>query len=522
MLSLLTDIIIKMNFFKITRIQLGLGLIFILALTLRFLYFPNNVYFGFDQARDAFASQEIMRGNLRLVGPPTSGNLFHHGVLYYYIFGPIYTLFNGNPEAVSAFLRIFNSLGVFIIFIITVVIFNPTAAIFASLLFAFSYEQTQFSLFLNHPSLAVISVLIFYLGLSLWIFRKEKRGLFISLFGLALSIQFEFVELQLIPIFLLFLIYFRKELPSFINPRNIFLAFLIFIIPVSTYLLTEIKNDFYILRHLPLFFTGENSIGGVTIFPLKLQLVIADRFIQDNLISFYPISVLIALILLVMMFKYLKDKIFKDKIVFLSFWFFGGLLIYFITSDDAYFYNTGTSISLLIFASFLLSRLYQKNKYLALTLLIFIIISNLYLITKNNPSGPNQKINPQRGLVLSSEREVLDFIYRKAEGKEFAVNALTMPLNINTTWSYLFEWYGQKKYGYLPVWGGDAAEGYYGNLKVNKARSTLPEKRFLIIEPKDGIHSYLIDQFIANENIFTEAIEKKKIGALEVWIQKLR
>ena len=146
----------------------------------------------------------------------------------------------------------------------------------------------------------------------------------------------------------------------------------------------------------------------------------------------------------------------------------------------------------------------------------------MYLITKNNPLGPNQKINPQIGLLLKDQQRVLDFIYQSASGEDFAVNALTMPYNVNTTWSYLFEWYGKKKYGYVPVWGGDAAEGFPGNLKVETARSKLPDKRFLIIEPNEGIPSYLRDSFIANEENYNKTIEKKKIGTMEIWVQQPR
>ncbi|MBS3118175.1 hypothetical protein J4417_00650, partial [Candidatus Woesearchaeota archaeon] len=71
------------------KILLLLFIIFVLALTLRFLYFPNNIYFGFDQARDAFASLEIVFGEFRVVGPPTSVDGWFHGPLYYYLYAPL-------------------------------------------------------------------------------------------------------------------------------------------------------------------------------------------------------------------------------------------------------------------------------------------------------------------------------------------------------------------------------------------------------------------------------------------------
>lgn len=504
------------------NLLLALGLIFLAALAIRFLYFPNNVYFGFDQARDAFASQEIFQGHLKIIGPPTSSPVFRHGVLYYYIFGPIYHFSGGSPEAVSAFLRVLNAVGVILIFFIAWTIFNPAVGLISAILFAFSFEQTQFSLFLNHPSLVVPALLVFYLGLALWIFKNRSYGLLIALFGLGLSIQFEFVEWQLAGIFLLYLTYFRKHLPR-PNITALIWAVLAFITPLATYLIAEVKNNFSSSRYLAESFTNHSSTSGRMVASGIFDFgFIAHRFLTDNLIFEPTLAIPTGIFLLFTLVIFLRKEKYRQELVFLSLWFFGGFLVYTATRDHAYFYNTGTSISLLVFVSFLLYRSLQSSRRLFLLFLICIIGSNLYLIAQNNQFGPNQYINPQKGLVLSDEKRVVDFIYQKAAGQEFAVNALTMPFNINTTWSYLFQWYGQKKYGYLPVWGGDAAEGYYGNLKVVRARSTLPPKRFLVIEPKDGIYPYIIDKFLQDEAIFTDTIEKRQIGTMEVWVQKPR
>ena len=40
-----------------------LVLIFIIALLIRFTFFPQNVYFGYDQARDSYTSLEILKGH---------------------------------------------------------------------------------------------------------------------------------------------------------------------------------------------------------------------------------------------------------------------------------------------------------------------------------------------------------------------------------------------------------------------------------------------------------------------------
>lgn len=491
-----------------------LTIFFLLAICLRLFYFPQNTYFGFDQARDALAVREILNGDLKVTGPPTAAGVINHGVLYYYIFAPFYFFSGGDPSSVSLFLRILNSTGVFLIYLIVYPMFGVAAGLFSSFLFAISYEQTQFSLFLNHPSLAVISALLFYLGLSTWIFRKKEWGFLLALFGLGLSIQFEFVEIQLLAIFTLFLIVFRRRIPK-LSIKKIIIIMISFFLPLSSYIISEVKNNFITAKQIPLLLLGSSSQQNQYI-----HFSIISRSLQDNILAQPTLAAILGLALLAIFIRFFLKKNFIIQLTFLALWFFGGLLVYFITSNDAYFYNTGTSISLLIFAAFLLSRTYSKNKIVSLLILSLVFASNIYLITMNNPLGPNQKINPQIGLLLRDQQKIIDFIYQKAEGEKFAVNALTMPYNVNTTWSYLFEWYGQKKYGYVPVWGGDAAFGFPGNLKIEKAKSRLPDKRFLIIEPLEGIPSYLIDSFIANEENYTNTIEKKNVGTMQVWVQK--
>ena len=98
----------------------------------------------------------------------------YHGSAFYYIFGPIYKLFGTDPEVLSMFLRIYNAFGIFLVYFIALNLFkDKKIALLSSIFFAFSFEQTQYAMFLGHPALGVISTLVFYLGLSLFIFNKK-------------------------------------------------------------------------------------------------------------------------------------------------------------------------------------------------------------------------------------------------------------------------------------------------------------------------------------------------------------
>lgn len=500
------------------RFTLGLLAILALAIILRFLYFPTNIYFGFDQARDAFISQELLKGHLKIVGPTTSTPGLNHGALFYYIFAPIYFFGNGNPEALSIFLRLYNALGIVLIFFIGTIIFNRYTGLLSALLFAFSYEQTQYALYMTHPALAVLTVLLYYLGLSLFFFKKKTYGLTLAAIGLGLSFQFHFLLFYLGFSAIIMFILLRNQLPK-LNLKVFVFAGLALFFTTLIYIAAEIKFGFPIFTKLFQASTGIASGQSGQFGLIDGAIFASKRYIQDNLFFDSPTSPILLLVFATIAVILLKTQHLRPKIIFLLIWFIVGLFSYFISKTSLYFYGVGTSLSLIIFASFLLNRLYKKLPILSVLVIIVILISNLYLITKNNSRGPNPEINVQTGMMLSEQKKVIDYIYSKAGNDRFAVNALTMPLNINTTWSYLFEWYGAQKYGRLPVWGGIAASGYPGNLEVNNSRSTLPDKRFLIIEPTRGVENH-VKSFLTEEGWFTDTIEERRFGEFIVRFQK--
>lgn len=494
--------------------------IFFLAVIIRFLFFPDNIYFGFDQARDAFEALSIAHGNLKTIGPSTSFEGLFHGVAYYYLIAPILFLFNGSPEALSIFMRLLNACGVFVVFYLGYVLFSRRAGFFAAILYAFSFEQTQFSIYMGNPSPAVLSVGLMYLGLALLIFRKKPWGLVLATFCLGLSIQFQFALFYLIVPLVLMLIYFRKEI--FKTPKKYFIYSLVsLILATSTFILGELKYNFKTLSGLlNLAGSGKEKDLGVIIETFGFKI---SRIINFNLAGDLIPPILIGTILLgFLIWSFKKDKSNRKVFVFLSIWFFSLLATDLISGGTKnlannvplFYPNIGVSISLLLFISYLLN----KARFFGVAILILIVLLNINLIFKLNPKGTISEINVQQGMLLSDQKKVLDYIYSDSKGEKFAVKAVTMPFLINTTWSYLFSWFGQNKYGYVPIWNGKNAVGYPGNLVVEEAQEKLPQKRYLIIEPTRGIHEYTVNDFLKEENIFTKVVEEKKIG--EFIVQK--
>ncbi|MBI4058888.1 glycosyltransferase family 39 protein [Candidatus Microgenomates bacterium] len=503
------------------KFPLIVWLIFIIGLLVRLLYFPQNVYFSFDQARDAFTAQQILKGDFKIIGPPSaaSDKLFP-GPLIYYIYAPIYGIFGKSPENISLFLRLFNALGILLVFKIGQIIFNRKVGILSALLFAFSYEQSQYALFISHQPLAVIPVLLFYLGLSLLIFAKKSQGLILTMLGWGVAIQFHYVYILLLPILLMILLIFRRSIFPILKLKTILICLGIFLLTTSTYFITEFKFHFRLLSGIWEKLAATSSLSDKThLFYSQETLFIINRFLHDTFLANYNYTPILWFILAGILIILLKNQKIRLTIVFLLLWFMGGLIPYFLSGTPSYYYAAAGSVSLLIFATFILEKFLAKRIIFQILLILLIIFNNISLIRQFNPHGLNPDMVIQPEMTTNYEKAALDYIYKSSQNQPFAVNGLTIPLNINTTWSYLFEWYGQAQYHYLPVWGGEAAAGFSGNLSIMNDRSKLPLLQFLIIEPTVGIKEYDKQKFFREENYFTKVIEEKQFGPITIQLR---
>lgn len=494
-------------------------LIFLLGLAIRFLYFPNNIYFGFDQARDAFTTLDILHGQLKLVGPSTSYEGLFHGVLYDYILVPIYFISQGAPEGLAIFLRITNALGIILIFYLAKILFNQKVASVSAILLAFSFEQTQFSIYMGNPSLAALSVPLMYFGIASVVFLKKRWGLPLALFALGISIQFEFALFYLILPFVLLLIIYRNEFKK-ISLKEFGFSLFVFLVSISTYILAELKFDFRTIRTLLIQLTQSSDKSFIV--TIKSYLETLSTIARLNFLGEAGYRWLFLLfIFLIFVFLVIKFKKFRNQLIFLGVWFFSLFFAYFLgggraTGEQLYYTNIGVSQSLIIFISLLLTFLYDKYRIIFYPVLSILLFLNLQQIFQYNPYGTITAINVQQRMLLEDEKRVLDLIYQDANGQMFAAKGLTLPLQINTTWSYLYEWYGKNKYGYVPVWGDYNASGYHGNLIINDAQSKLPPLRYTIFEPQTGIRAFDIESYITNEGWFTDIVWEKKIGAFTI------
>ncbi len=498
-----------------------LGIIFIIALAVRFYYFKQNIYFGFDEARDALVAENIyLKGDFKLIGPPASGNtgLFHRPSFWDMV-GPLYLLAGGNLYIVSAVFRIINALGIFLVFAIAKKLFSKKAGYVAAFLYAISFEQSQYAIYFSKEALALICWLIIML-IVVSIYKKENRtkiwGLPIISLCFGLMIQFNIIYagfgLGIIALFCLIFPQLKQ-----IKLKSWILAILAFGVTMSTFIVAELKYNFREIK------TAINLIhGGFGVMNAgqSKYSLFWDKYLtmfRDNLVGLsLDINwqrVVIACVAIVftawLVISAIKDK----KYAILLAWLFTWVGIMLAGGHLGYYTNIALSVSILIGVGVILDKIENKN-LLIWIILLGIIISNGLLIYDRRDKGLITTIKPQPYMNLVDERKIIDQMYTEAAGRGFTLRLTGIPYRIQTVWYYLLNQYGYKKYGYFPYWEHGNVLGYPGELPVPTNGTTC--LRFLVREPMRGLPVDLVELDEKDENYFSTIIDRKEIGQFTI------
>lgn len=486
--------------------------VFVLAYFLRVMFLSkNSLTFGYDQARDAYISQQILKGDVKIQGPPASTPGLYHGVLYYYVLAPGYLLGHGSPVVAAYWMALLNALTVFIIFYLGYQLTKKTGlGILAAFLFAISFESSQYATWLSNPTLGVLTVPLTYLGLWLWVSKGRIWGPILAAIGLGFSIQSEiFLIYHIIPI-CIWLLISRKA----VTKKSLVIFGVTFLASISPMILSEFKFGFRSLGGLGALAMGGSgnlayakSIGDYLILYLnQIGRIFAFNSYPGNIGWGGSFVIVLAVYSLVK----------KDRVgAFLATWLFAHIWVVTVggTSTPFLMVGIGPAVSLII-----AYYLYRFPKPLIAFVLAVIISSNISMIFKENPKGATL-FSIQKDMLLSKQISAIDYTYSQAGKKPFSINSLTSPLYINIVWTYLYKWYGLNKYGYVPFWHGRDQVGQLDSLKkVNKP----DDVSFLIIEPMAGIPSQYLDLTIGEENSKTKLLDEMVFGELRVQKRSLQ
>jgi len=290
------------------------------------------------------------------------------------------------------------------------------------------------------------------------------------------------------------------------------------LIPLSFYILAQIKFKFMGLISLLVHLTkGRDSskqlLPYLTAFGKNLIENLAANFTFYNFTIARWFLIVFALTLVYFIFKKKHIKI----IIFLLIWLISPLIIYPLGNNDTYFLNIGIIYPLsmlVVYTCYILVNLFNQSKTKRVFLVIIfslIAFSNLFLIITKNKGG-EFLFSVQYKQNLSDEKKIIDYLYTSSDRKIFAFNTLTNPLYVNTTWAYLFNWYGKKKYGYMPVWLGAYLDDFGKEIEFSEVQKLAKESLlYLIIEPP-VFHQDYVKAYSKFEDTRSKLIEKRIFG----------
>ncbi len=501
----------------------GLILVFLLAVFLRW-HFSKEYHFLFfyDQARDAYVSRQIIENkDLKLQGPSASGtnDSVYHGVLYYYLIGPLYTFSHGDPQAPVLALAVLSATGVFPLYWLMLSVSKRRDI---SLLFAGMYAASSSSIFsgiwLSNPALAMPILGWFYLSLWKCFYEKKSSWLLVVAISLAAAIQSALWLVYLVaPLALSFLYLLKNDKSAarlLLKPRFVVPAVALFAVLTSSMIITE----FLMWRRGIL---SLSAIEGVTrVRPDPARVVVDLWYLYGNklLTSIVPGQpILSSLVLSIVYFK--RSVLKKAGSAFFGLMLLSPLFLFSIQPRmiDQYivFIEVGLyGLMLLILPS--LPKYWQSKKILLVFFVLFCVVQ--FQVGQEYISHPEHYFprTVQKGVLLIDQLNVIDQTYAFAAGEPFSISVFSNPIGYYITWAYLYDWYGMEHYGYKPTYVGPSQVGLYGSNLLVRSDTPMPN-HFLIVEPDVIASKSDLNDFIAEYSRNSEVLEGTfSFGAMQL------
>jgi hypothetical protein len=512
----------------------SLGVILLVAAALRLWLVAGHVSFNYDQARDALTAQQILAGDLKIMGPSASGtnDSVYHGVLFYYVIAVLYGLTAGNPQAVASCLALISTLGLIPFFFFAKNFFHSSKlALLTTALVAVSAQAISYSGWISEHMLATLFLpgyfyycerlnrrysLKFFLAATLFLGLLEQAAVFNFYWGLPLVlILFKLWQRRQVT--------FKKLLP------HLLLAGVVFSGVISTMIVTELLMW---RRGILTFTTLQSSAGETshywqnwalakTIINRRLHLIItpgtgANPLVPWLILGLSSISLMVGgrrlrfnrslpLFLLAAPFALLAARPNTASQIWVG---FESVILLLIVAGAYIFYRR-----------WLTTHSHLIKAVLTGGVFAFAGLNFTALQVEKYTQHDFWRLPVQVGFDLKDQLALIDQTYTLAAGKIFSFDSLTDPYNINPVWTYLYHWYGQKHYGYTPVFTGAPQAGRVNENILSEDLNALASDsaHFVIIEPESTVNDFILGEFFARQEPFGQLIAKQAFGTLELW-----
>lgn len=420
----------------------------------------QNPIFGFDQGRDYLAAKNIVEDKkLTLIGAEIgSGSAAIHGIFqgpfYYYFLAIAYLFSNGNPNTPVLFMLILSLIAIAFSFYFGKKLFGIYGGLTTALLVAVSPSLITQARFAWAPYPESIFILL-SLYFSYYFYERNKIKIFLAAFFAGFIYNFEFaVAVPLCLGLLVYAIYiFRRNISGYI------VLLLGFFVAFSPMVLFEMRHGFMGIRGFIEYLMSDKS-NIVSFYPSTQALIldhwssflynVSNTFPQGGFLS--PAIILgFLLIFSVYLLRREKNHNLKTFITFLILLFpINFLVFYFLKNTVWGYYLTDLNFVYIFIFSYLLYASFENKSYKIFIAVGIFILLLILSGTVNAVKTSLYDYSDYGGTAkLKGKIDAIDYIYKDAKGKPFGALAFSPPI-YTYPYDYLFSWYGNKKYNYIP------------------------------------------------------------------------
>lgn len=494
-----------------------IGVVYRLALTAN-----GSFLFNMDNGRDMVDVREmVVLGKPRLTGPTSAIDGFYNGPAWYYLLSIPFILSGGDPYA-----SILLEIGLWVIggfFLLKLVsrwgnlLIVPIGIIWVS-----SDYIVLTNLYAFNPNpVTLLAPLFVYLLVEYLEKEKVVYGLLTWILG-GLFFNFEMNIGVFIPSIIVTSMILTKKFKLF-KQKWFWLGLGLFIVTLLPQVIFDLKHQFImskaILRHL-----SESSGGSFNLLMRSqtISLSFYNTFLP-TLLNHKIFTLIILGLFVPLSYWFVKTK--KKNIavyvslIFISIPFLG--YVFLPVSVNPWHLGGEMTVSLILIA-YVFRKLLEKS-YLGKIIFIILSVSVIWFGVFNiGKFFVIDRVKPNLDPSLyKNEINAIDYVYQKAEGKNFKVYVY-LPSIYDYPYQYLIWWYGQKRYGYLPIDYAYAPNKttYISNKIAFSAVDN--DKRqdsnlvFLIKEPNRNYTRFGWE----GEFIKLKSINKEMVGSIEIEIRK--
>jgi len=442
----------KRIFFRFFKKELiPLYLIIIIGAFLRLQgVFTNSFGFTYGVGKDMLTLWDIIHVHkIPLIGLEEAPGVFD-GPWWYYFLTPFFIFSSGNPQGIAFVMALVGIFSIILGYILGKRIGGYPLGIILATLISVSQIMVSFSSQISSIDLiSLFTILLLFVLERIYLSNKNKLKYYFLLGAiLAFIIDFEIIFglLFALAIILSIVIIDRKK----VSIMKLFLIFIGALIITLPKIIFDLRHQFLVIKSLIMFIAKGNPLYYMPSFYSLVANRLEVFFSQFSYTLAAGNALLGSFILLSFVFFYRNlsigiNKFTKTSIIIILTIFVGAIFF----PHDIWQNLLATLpifyILLFSFCIFQIRKVTSSNfGYILLTIVFIVSISPSRLI--QSFVGPLWEGD---AAVYRNQLAVVNYVYENANGRSFKYVVYTPPV-YDYTYQYLFKWYGEDKFKYVP------------------------------------------------------------------------